>query len=42
MDEMRQALDLGLPELGLDLPEKRRDTLCRFGRAVVEQNRCSK
>ena len=39
MDEMRQALDLGLPELGLDLPEKRRDTLCRFGRAVVEQNR---
>lgn len=39
MDEMRQALDAGLPELGLDLPEKRRDTLCRFGRAVVEQNR---
>ena len=39
MDEMRQALDQGLPELGLDLPEKRRDTLCRFGRAVVEQNR---
>lgn len=39
MDEMRQALDLGLPELGLDLPEKRRQTLCRFGKAVVEQNR---
>ena len=39
MDEMRQALDAGLPELGLDLPEKMRDTLCRFGRAVVEQNR---
>ena len=38
MDEMRQALDAGLPELGLDLPEKRRDTLCRFGRAVVEQS----
>ena len=39
MDEMRQALDQGLPELGLDLPEKTRDTLCRFGKAVVEQNR---
>lgn len=38
MDEMRQALDGGLAALGLDLPEEGRDTLCRFGRAVVEQN----
>lgn len=39
MDEMRQALDQGIPELGLDLPDSRRDTLCRFGKAVVEQNK---
>ena len=39
MDEMRHALDQGLPELGLDLPDSRRDTPCRFGKAVVEQNK---
>lgn len=39
MDEMRRALDEGLQALGLDLPEDRRDALCRFGNAVVEQNR---
>ena len=39
MDEMRQALDAGLPELGLDLPETGRETLCRFGNAVIEQNK---
>ena len=36
MDEMRQALDAGLPELGLDLPESSRETLCRFGNAVID------
>ena len=39
MDEMRQALDAGLPELGLDLPETGRETLCRFGNVVIEQNK---
>ena len=35
---MRKTLDLGLPLLGLDLPEDRRDKLCAFGRAMVKQN----
>ena len=38
MEEMRLTLDAGLPELGLDLPEKARDTLCAFGTAVIAQN----
>ena len=38
MDEMRQALVSGLPELGLELSEKQIETLCEFGRAVVKQN----
>ena len=38
MDEMRQALVSGLPELGLELSEHQIDTLCDFGRAVVKQN----
>ena len=38
MDEMRQALVSGLPELGLTLTENQIDTLCAFGRAVVKQN----
>lgn len=38
MDEMRKALDAGLPDLGLELTEPQRDTLCRFGAAVVAQN----
>lgn len=39
MDEMRRTLDAGLTQLGLDLPPDRRDTLCQFGKIVVEQNR---
>ena len=35
---MRKTLDEGLPQLGLDLPEAARDTLCAFGHAVVKQN----
>ena len=38
MDNMRQALDQGLPLLGLELSEEIRDTLCGFGRAMVKQN----
>ena len=38
MDEMRQALVSGLPELGLTLTGNQIDTLCAFGRAVVKQN----
>lgn len=35
---MRQTLDAGLAQLGLELPESARDTLCAFGEAVVKQN----
>ena len=35
---MKQTLDAGLPELGLDLPESTRQTLCDFGAAVIKQN----
>ena len=35
---MRKTLDLGLPELGLELSQKIRDTLCAFGAAMVKQN----
>ena len=35
---MRKTLDAGLPTLGLDLPEERRETLCAFGKAMVKQN----
>ena len=35
---MRQTLDAGLPELGLDLPESACQTLCDFGAAVIKQN----
>ena len=38
MDEMRQALVSGIPELGLELSQQQIDTLCDFGRAVVKQN----
>ncbi len=38
MDEMRQTLNAGLPELGLDLSEEVREKLCRFGTAMVKQN----
>ena len=38
MDNMKQTLLEGLPELGLDLPENIADTLCGFGHAMVKQN----
>ena len=38
MDLMLQALTEGLPQLGLDLPEETKETLCRFGNAVIRQN----
>ena len=38
MDLMRETLDAGLPELGLDLPEEIRANLCAFGAAMVKQN----
>ena len=37
--EMRNALDTGLPQLGLELTESVRQTLCDFGSAVIEQNK---
>lgn len=38
MDEMRAALEKGLPSLGLTLPESRKALLCAFGEAVLRQN----
>lgn len=38
MEVMKNTLREGLPQLGLELPEERIDTLCAFGRAVVKQN----
>ena len=35
---MKQTLTAGLPELNLQLPEERIDTLVAFGRAMVKQN----
>ena len=35
---MKQTLNAGLPLLGLDLPEERREKLVAFGRAMVKQN----
>lgn len=35
---MRKTLDEGLPLLGLDLPEEKRETLCAFAEAMVKQN----
>ena len=37
--DMKNALQAGLPQLGLDLPEDIQDTLCAFGHAVIEQNK---
>ena len=37
--DMRNALQEGLPKLGLDLEEAVQRTLCEFGHAVVEQNK---
>ncbi len=38
MEKMRETLDLGLPQLRLELHEKQRQSLCDFGAAVVKQN----
>lgn len=38
MDEMRAALENGLPALGLQLPDSRKALLCTFGEAVLRQN----
>ena len=38
MDLMRKTLDAGLPQLGLELSEEAKNTLCDFGHAVVKQN----
>ncbi len=37
--EMLQALQAGLPQLGLELSEQTQKTLCAFGEAVIEQNK---
>ena len=37
--EMKNALQAGLPALGLELNEDTQNTLCAFGKAVVEQNK---
>ncbi len=39
MDKMRSTLRSGLPALDLTLPEGADEQLCRFGCAVVEQNK---
>ena len=39
MNTMLETLRAGLPVLGLSLPEGADEKLCRFGCAVVEQNR---
>ena len=38
MDDMRQALSQGLPELGLSLSEDIQQTLCDFGYGMIRQN----
>ena len=38
MNKMKETLDQGLPQLGLELPEAVRQTLCDFGSAMVKQN----
>lgn len=39
MDEMKNALEAGLPKLGISLTQAQMDTLCAFGAAVIEQNK---
>ena len=39
MEKMGQALSAGLSQLELSLPEDRQQTLCRFGQAVIAQNK---
>ena len=36
---MKNALQAGLPQLGLELTEEKQNTLCAFGHAVIEQNK---
>ena len=36
---MKQTLSQGLPGLGLTLSDTAQDTLCKFGEAVIEQNK---
>jgi len=38
MEQMLLTLEAGLPGLNLELPSETRETLCRFGAAVVKQN----
>ena len=38
MGVMYDTLEAGLPELGLTLTERQKQTLCDFGEAVVRQN----
>ena len=39
MNVMESTLREGLPQLGLELNDDKIQTLCRFGEAVVEQNK---
>ncbi len=38
MDKMLEALNEGMPQLGLELPENARQRLCNFGYGVIRQN----
>lgn len=38
MEKMKNALEAGLPELGIGLTGSQIDTLCAFGEAVIRQN----
>lgn len=38
MEQIRQALEQGLPGLQLELSSQTRETLCEFGAAVIRQN----
>ncbi len=38
MKEMMEAMQAGLPELGLHLEEQQVQTMCRFGQALLEKN----
>lgn len=38
MKEMMEAIQAGLPELGLHLEEQQVQTMCRFGQALLEKN----
>ncbi len=38
MDKMLEALNEGMPQLGLELPENVRQRLCDFGYGVIRQN----